>query len=748
MSELQDRLANLPPKRLALLVLDLQKRLDELKRSTPEPIAVVGVGCRFPGGVDSPGAFWDLLVRGVDAVGEVPSGRWDVDAFFDPDPEVAGRMYSRAGHFVDGVDGFDAGFFGVSPREAVSLDPQQRLLLEVAWEALEDAGQVPGRLAGSRTGVFVGIGTDDYSLMLRSADPASMDAYTGTGNAFSVAAGRLSYLLGLQGPSMAVDTACSSSLVAVHLACRSLRSGESDLALAGGVHLMLTPQGSIYLSRTRALSPDGRCKTFDASADGYGRGEGCGVVVLKRLSDARRDGDRVLAVVRGSAVNHDGPSSGLTVPNGLAQQELIRSALADAGVEPGEVDYVEAHGTGTPLGDPIEVDALAGALGRGRAAGRPLLLGSVKTNIGHLEAAAGVAGLIKTVLALRHGQVPAHLHLRTPNPHIKWDDLPVRVAAETTPWPRGERLRIAGVSSFGMSGTNAHLVLAEAPDAAAANGVEESGRPAHPLVLSARDVGALRVLAGRYVELLESVEAPGFGVVCAAAAVTRSHFACRLAVVASDAVEAVARLRGWLAGEQHRLVVEGVVAVGRRPRVGWLFTGQGSQWVGMARALYESEPVFRSELDRCAELLAGELERPLLEVLFPSSDADADVAGKVLEQTGFTQPVLFAVEWALACLWRRWGVRPDVVLGHSVGELVAACVAGVLSLEDGLRLVAARGRLMQQLPAGGAMAAVSAPVDEVRPLLEGTPVVVAAVNSPVETVVAGPGEAVEEIRQR
>ncbi|MFB9547797.1 beta-ketoacyl [acyl carrier protein] synthase domain-containing protein, partial [Micromonospora sagamiensis] len=314
MSELQERLANLPPKRLALLVLDLQKRLEAQKRSAPEPIAVVGVGCRFPGGVDSPAEFWDVLSQGVDAVGEVPADRWDVAAFFDADPDAPGKMYTRAGHFLAGVDAFDAGFFGVSPREAVSLDPQQRLLLEVAWAALEDAGQVPTRLAGSRTGVFVGIGTDDYSLLLRSADPASMDAYTGTGNAFSVAAGRLSYLLGLQGPSMAVDTACSSSLVAVHLACRSLRSGESDLALAAGVHLVLTPEGTIYLSRTRALSPDGRCKTFDASADGYGRGEGCGVVVLKRLSDARRDGDRVLAVIRGSAVNHDGPSSGLTVP--------------------------------------------------------------------------------------------------------------------------------------------------------------------------------------------------------------------------------------------------------------------------------------------------------------------------------------------------------------------------------------------------------------------------------------------------
>ncbi|SCL23249.1 Acyl transferase domain-containing protein [Micromonospora pallida] len=742
MSELQERLANLPPKRLALLVLDLQKRLEAQKRSAPEPIAVVGVGCRFPGGVDSPAAYWDVLSQGVDAVGEVPADRWDVDAFFDADPDVPGKMYTRAGHFVAGVDGFDAGFFGVSPREAVSLDPQQRLLLEVAWAALEDAGQVPARLTGSRTGVFVGIGTDDYSLLLRSAGPASMDAYTGTGNAFSVAAGRLSYLLGLQGPSMAVDTACSSSLVAVHLACRSLRSGESDLALAGGVHLVLTPEGTIYLSRTKALSADGRCKTFDASADGYGRGEGCGVVVLKRLSDAQRDGDRVLAVIRGSAVNHDGPSSGLTVPNGLAQQDLIRAALADAGVAPADVDYVEAHGTGTSLGDPIEVDALAAALGKDRPAGRPLLVGSVKTNIGHLEAAAGIAGLIKLVLALRHEQVPSHLHFRTPNPHIPWDRIPIEVATGSRAWPRGGKPRVAGVSSFGMSGTNAHLVVAEAPAVPETVEARTPDRSAYVLPLSARDGAALRALVQRYVDLLDGAGAPDLVLVCAAAAVTRSHFPHRLAVVAPDAATVVSRLRGWLAGDENRSVVHGVVPVGHRPRVGWLFTGQGAQFVGMARVLYESEPVFRAELDRCAELLAAHLERPLLEVLFPSDSSD------VIDQTGFTQPVLFAVEWSLAALWRHWGVQPDVVLGHSVGELVAACVAGVFGLEDGLRLVAARGELMQALPAGGSMLAVSLPEERVRPFLDGTGLVVAAVNSPTETVIAGPVEALDVVREK
>ncbi|MFY1632298.1 SDR family NAD(P)-dependent oxidoreductase [Solwaraspora sp. WMMB335] len=713
-------------------------------RPTSEPIAVVGVGCRFPGGVVGPGGLWELLVAGGEGVGVVPGDRWDVDEFFDGDPDVAGRMYTRWGHFVSGVDGFDAGFFGVSPREAVSLDPQQRLLLEVAWEALEHAGQVPARLVGSRTGVFVGMISNEYmQLQLKLADPTIIDTYYGTGGIGSAVAGRLSYLLGLQGPSLMVDTACSSSLVAVHLACRSLRSGESDLALAGGVNLMIIPESYIFLSRAKALSPDGRCKTFDASADGYGRGEGCGVVVLKRLSDARRDGDRVLAVIRGSAVNHDGPSSGLTVPNGLAQQELIRTALADAGISPSDVDYVEAHGTGTPLGDPIEVAALGSVLGDRRTPDRPLRLGSVKANIGHLEAAAGVAGLIKSVLALQQEQLPPQIHFHTVNPRIALDTIPAEIPVAPTAWPRGERPRIAGVSSFGMSGTNAHVVVAEAP---VVEGVAVGlTRGVHVLPLSARDGVALRAVVERYVDLLEASGGGSFGLVCAAAGVSRSHFAHRVAVVASDAVEAVARLRGWLAGVEHRSVVHGVVEVGRRPRVGWLFTGQGVQWVGMVRGLYESERVFRAELDRCAELLAGELDRPLLEVLF---QGEGEVAQDVLDQTGFTQPVLFAVEWALAGLWRHWGVEPEVVAGHSVGELVAACVAGVFSLEDGLRLVAARGRLMQALPAGGAMLAVALPEGRVVSLLAGTDVVVAAVNSPVETVVAGPADAVEVLADR
>ncbi|WP_329101433.1 type I polyketide synthase [Micromonospora sp. NBC_01699] len=728
--------------RAFVAIEELEAELDEVRRAQHEPIAIIGASCRFPGGGDNLSSFWRVLRDGVDAAGEVPRERWDLADYHDPDPDRPGKMYPREGHFVDGVDQFDPAFFGIAPREAASLDPQQRMLLEVAWEALEHAGQVPDRLVGTPTGVYVGIMTNDYlQLQTGAGDPGQLDLYAGTGNDLSFPAGRLSYLLGLQGPSMAVTTACSSSLVALHLAARSLRTGESNLALVGGVNAMLSPDAFITLSKMRALAVDGRCKTFDAAADGYGRGEGCGVVVLKRLSDAQRDGDRVLAVVRGTAVNHDGPSGGLTVPNGLAQQELIRTALADAAISPADVDYVEAHGTGTSLGDPIEVRALAAVLGRDRPADRPVLVGSVKTNIGHLEAAAGMAGLIKLVLALRHEQLPPHLHLRTPNPHIDWAELPVQVPTAPTPWLRGEKPRVAGLSSFGMSGTNAHVIVAEAPAAEAPD--IALTRDVHVLPLSARDDAALRVVAQRYADLLEG--GASFGLVCAAAGVSRSHFPHRLAVVASDAAEAVTRLRGWLAGGEHRSITHGVVEAGRRPRIGWLFTGQGAQSVGMARGLYESEPVFRAELDRCAELLAGELDRPLLEVLF---QGEGEAAQELLDQTGFTQPVLFAVEWALARLWRHWGVEPEVVAGHSVGELVAACVAGVFSLEDGLRLVAARGRLMQALPAGGAMLAVSLPVERVTSLLAGTDVVVAAVNSPVETVVAGPADGVAVVREK
>ncbi|MGW3496800.1 SDR family NAD(P)-dependent oxidoreductase [Streptomyces sp. NPDC001020] len=752
MKDLSERLAGLSPEKRALLERVRARsggspdtRAEE--KGTSEPIAVVGLGCRFPGGADGPREYWRLLREGVDATVPVPPDRWDADRLHSPDPERPGRVYARRGGFLtERVDRFDAAFFGISPREAESLDPQQRLLLEVAWEALEHAGQAPGALSGSRTGVFVGIGIDDYKS-LQTADEEAIDAYTGTGNLFCAAAGRISHTLGLTGPSMAVDTGCSSSLVAVHLAVRSLRLGESDMALAAGVHLMLTPEITLFLSRARALSAEGRCRTFDADADGYARGEGCGVVVLKRLSDAVAAGDEVLAVIRGSAVNHDGPSAGLTVPNGASQQALLRAALADAGTAPTEVGYLEAHGTGTPLGDPIEVRAFGAVLAEDRPAGAPLVAGSVKTNIGHLEAAAGVASLIKVVLALRHGEIPAHLHFERPSPHIPWSELAVRVPVERTPWPGGGPARVAGISSFGIGGTNAHVVVAEAPPEARVTrpGTTDSDRRPRLLPLSARDPRALRALAARYADRLAE-GGLSWPDVAHTAGRGRGHFAHRLAVVASDAAEAARLLSAWGEEREADRVTTGHTTRGAGPRVAFLFTGQGSQYVGMGGGLYRDQPVFRAAVDRCAEWLGDVLERPLTEVLF-GTGGDDDAA--VLDDTAYAQPAVFAVQYALLELWRSWGVRPSAVLGHSLGEYAAACAAGVLEPRTAARLVAERGRLMSALPGDGAMAAVFADADRVhRAVAEHTahgPLCVAAYNGPLETVVSGAAAAVDAL---
>lgn len=527
----------------ALVQLEsLQGEVAALRRARSEPIAVVGVGCRFPGGADHPGAFWRVLREGIDAVGEIPPERWPLEAFYDPDPAAPGKVYCRHAALLDqdAVERFDPDFFGIAPREAQHMDPQQRLLLEVCWEALEDAAVPVDRAGGSRTGLFVGTCTDDYLQRYNNlADPASVDGYSSLGTARSITVGRVSYLLGFEGPAVQLDTACSSSLVAVHQACQSLRAGECDTALAGGVNLQLSPVWSVGLSKLRALSPSGRCRTFDAGADGFVRGEGCGVVVLRRLSDAVAARDRILALIRGSAVNHDGRSSGLTVPNPAAQAKVLRRALEVASLQPDDVDYIEAHGTGTSLGDPIEMAALGSVFGR-RAA--PLWVGSVKTNVGHLEAAAGIVGLVKVVLSLAHEQIPPHLHFHEPNPHVPWDELPVRIPTRAAPWPRGERRRRAGVSSFGFSGTNAHVVVEEAP-------LDESPaapeRPCHLLLLSAKDPQALRELAGRYAALLAEGDRPGLGDVCHTAALGRSHFEHRLAVAARSVGEAREQLQSF-----------------------------------------------------------------------------------------------------------------------------------------------------------------------------------------------------------
>ncbi len=730
-----------PVKRALLALEDMQARLEAAERRNREPLAVIGIGCRLPGGVESPDGFWRLLRDGVDAVTEVPADRWDASGVFDPDPEAPGKAYTRWGGFLGRVDGFDPQFFGIAPREAVNMDPQQRLLLEVSWEALEHAGQAPDRLAGSRTGVFIAVCSGDYQrLSPHTYDPAHINAYSASGGAHSIASGRVAYVLGLQGPAVSVDTACSSSLVAVHLAGQSLRSGESRMALAGGVHLMLAPDNTILFCKSRMMSPTGRCRTFGAGADGFVLGEGCGLVVLKRLSDALADGDRVLALIRGSAVNQDGASGGLTVPNGPAQEMVIREALASGGLAPADVGYVEAHGTGTSLGDPIEVRALAEALGEGRSPLEPLVIGSVKTNLGHLEAAAGVTGLIKAVLAVQHGEIPRHLHAESLSPHIPWDELPVVVAREGTRWPEGRR-RIAGVSSFGFSGTNAHVILEEAPDepARAAAPVD---RPLHIVTVSGRSEKMLRETASRYADHLRADAAVVLADFAFTANAGRAHHTHRTALLTGSTGELIGQLSALAAGETPVRAFAGVLEGADRPRPVFLFAGQGSQYAGMGRGLYETQPTFRAALDRCAYALRGHLDRPLAELLFDPACAPA------LDETGFTQPALFALEYALAELWRSWGVEPAAVLGHSVGEYTAACVAGVFGVEDGLKLVVARGRLMQALPRGGAMAAVLGPeervTEAVRPF-RGR-VSIAAVNGPANTVVAGEGAAVEQVR--
>ncbi|HEU4326185.1 MAG TPA: aminotransferase class III-fold pyridoxal phosphate-dependent enzyme [Roseiflexaceae bacterium] len=748
-----------------------------------EPVALIGMGCRFPG-ARSPEALWALLRDGVDAVGVVPADRWDADAFYSGADPRPGMINTRWGGFLEEVDRFDPAFFNLSPREAEQIDPQQRLLLEVGWEALEHAGVAPDSLAGRPVGVFVGISNSDYSR-LRAAGQA--DAYSGTGSALSVAAGRLAYLLDLRGPALALDTACSSSLVAVHLACESLRRGECEMALAGGVNLILTPDVSVTLAQAQMLSPDGRCRTFDAGANGYVRGEGCGVVVLKPLAAALRDGDPVLALIRGSAVNQDGRSNGITAPNGLAQQAVVRQALERAGVLPAELGYVEAHGSGTALGDPIEVGALRALLVPGRPADAPCLLGSLKSNIGHLEAAAGVAGLIKAVLVLQHAEIPPQLHLRALNPHLGIEGTPLAIATARQPWPGAGR-RLAGVSSFGFSGTNAHVVLEAAPEPPAR--VEQGEHSPQLLALSAKGAPALAALAARYARLLAERPDTPLADLCHSAAVGRAHFPQRLALVAESTEQARALLIAFAAGERPDGLLH-ARANRQQPRVAFLFTGQGAQYSGMGRDLYADEPVFRAALDRCADILLPLIGEDIRQIIFeepekestkdtkdtnglgqeksvaqsqaPSAD-DAELkiqhstlktpAGEELKtqnsklKTTLAQPALFALEYALAELWMSWGVRPDVLLGHSLGEYVAACVAGVFSLEDGLRLVAERARMMQSLPANGAMAAVLAGEARVAGVIGayGPALALAAANGPAHCTISGEAAAVQAVR--
>lgn len=708
----------------------MRVRLEAAERTKTEPIAIVGLGCRFPGGVHDPAALWTLLMSGVDAITEVPVDRWDAGSLYDADPLAAGKASSRWGGFLDDIDGFDAAFFGISPREAARMDPQQRLLLEVAWDALEDAGLSTAALAGRAAGVFVGVhshSSDYWNLQAR--DRAGLDTYAGTGTSHSVLAGRLSYLLDLRGPSMAIDTACSSSLVAVHLACQALRAGECGLALAAGVNVILSPEFTVAASRMQMLAADGRCKPFDARADGFVRGEGCGVVVLKRLADALAAGDPVRAVIRGSGVNQDGRTNGLTAPNGHAQAALIRGVLAGAGVAGAEIGYVEAHGTGTPLGDPIEIEALAAALGP-REPGSPCHVGSVKANVGHLEGAAGIAGLIKATLVIQHGAIPPQVHFQRLNPHISLGGTPLAIAREGRAWPAGARPRRAGVSSFGWSGTNAHIVLEEAPPRPAAATGDESAPCL--LAISARSAAALDAALRGYRTFVPGASA-SLGDIAYTAAARRTHHAHRAAIVAGSKAEAVERLQALIDGEACRGATIGSREESGPSRVVFVFPGQGSQWLGMGRGLLGSSAVFRAALERCGEALREHVSWSLLDELTAEENASR------LGEIDVVQPVLWAIQVALAAQWRAWGVEPAAVVGHSMGEIAAAHVAGALTLTESAGVICRRSRLLRALSGRGAMALVDLSRSDAEAALRGheTALAVAVLNSPRSSVISG-----------
>jgi polyketide synthase 7 len=715
--------------------------LTALTEGPTEPVAVVGMGCRYPGGIDTPDGLWDMVAAGRDVVSEFPTDRgWDTAELFDPDPDAVGKSYTRSGGFLVDVTDFDAAFFGIAPSEALAMDPQQRLLLEVSWEALERAGIDPLGLKGSATGVFAGVFHGSYGGQGRV--PGDLERYGLRGSTLSVASGRVAYALGLEGPALSVDTACSSSLVAMHLAAQSLRSGECDLALAGGVTVMATPSMFIDFSRQRALSPDGRCKAYAGAADGTGFSEGAGVLVLERLADARRLGHPVLAVLRGSAVNQDGASNGLATPNGPSQQRVIRAALASARLTAAEVDLVEGHGTGTSLGDPIEAQAILATYGQERSADQPLWLGSIKSNMGHTSAAAGAAGVIKMVQAMRHGMMPKTLHVDAPTPHVDWSAGAVSLLTESRPWPAGQRPRRAGVSAFGISGTNAHVIVEEPPTLETVVAGRDYPDAVTAWVLSARSDEALRNQAARLLTRVSgnaglSPVDVGWSLVS-----TRSMFDHRAVVVGADRAALTAGLAGLAAGDPGANV-----AMGRArsvDRTVFVFPGQGSQWVGMGAELLDSSTVFADHLHRCEKALGQYVDWSLIDVIREAAGAPG------LDRVDVVQPVLWAVMVSLAELWRSVGVVPDAVIGHSQGEIAAAYVAGALSLEDAARVVALRSRLLVKLSGAGGMVSLACGRSEASELMEpwADRLNIAAVNGVSSVAVSGEIDALDKLMLR
>lgn len=729
---------NLSPLKQALININkLEKRIADLERKKNEPVAVIGMACRFPK-ANNVNEYWQMLINKVDGISEVPKNRWDIDEFYCPVPSTPGKMITRYGGFIEDFDKFDSQFFGISPREAEKMDPQQRVLMEVTWEALEDAGIRIDEISGTKTGVYVGLSTHDYSLLQyhnANGDYSIIDAYQGSGNSSSIAANRISYFLNLTGPSISVDTACSSSLVSIHLAAQSLKNKESDLAIAGGVGLLLSPHTSITFSQAQMLAPSGRCRTFDSSADGYVRGEGAGIVLLKRLSDAERDGDNILAVIKSSAVNQDGKTNGLTAPNSFSQSNVIKEALNKAHLTSNDLSYIETHGTGTILGDPIEVQALSMVM-KDRDPSNPCYLGAVKTNIGHLEAAAGIAGFIKTVLVLKNKTIPPNLHFRKINPHIPILELPFKIPEEIIELSNSEKKQYAGVSSFGFGGTNAHIVLESVEAKKAKKSFEP---PTNVFCLSANDDESLKNYSEKYFKYINQTPDLSVTDLCFTVNGTRQIFTKRLAIPFSDKKELAESLHKYTNDLENYIVRRNNFKQIEESKIAFLFTGQGSQYVGMARDLYLNHSLFKNILDNCFKISDNFTSRPLKDIIF-CEDPDKSL----INETEFTQPALFIIEYALAKLWINWGVNPDYLIGHSIGEYSAACIAGVFDLETGIKLTALRGKLMQNLPQNGSMVAVFSNVESVIDTLNklNGKVSIAGINGLNNIVISGEKESV------